>query len=325
MASSSKRPPKGPRRPSAYYRKFPTASIRQSASKKSGWDKAAVLVQAIGALAIFVSIAALFTGVRQFNDQQQATQAQTLDQQHQDTLNSYLDDMSALVLQYNLTTSKSGAPVRAIAVARTLTAVRYLDGIRKATLVRYLWEADLITEPQPVVNIAHANLGGAVFTGANLYRADLSGLSLANVSFVQAALNGVDFSRSDLSQANLSGTEMSCLKGVQPNVCTDLSDADLMNAEFVDANLSGADLQGADLAGANLTGADLAEANLSGANLEGATLDGANLAGANLQKALYNARPVQVKNALQEPVIEDPTRWPKGYDFKAAQVMCAAC
>lgn len=205
--------------------------------------------------------------------------------------------------------------MRAIAVARTLTAVRYLDGTRKATIIRYLWEAGLITEPQPVVNIAHANLSQAVFTGANLYQADLSDLSLSGATLSQAALNGVDFASSDLSNANLSGTEMSCLKRVRQTICTDLSGAYMVDAQFVDADLSGADL-----AGANLSGADLMGANLSGANLEGAIFNGADLAGVNLQKALYNVRPTQVRNAL-----EGPTAWPKGYDLKAAPAVCVDC
>ncbi len=140
-------------RPSACSRKLRATASRPPAETKNAWDKAAVLVQAVGALAIFVSLAALFTGVRQFNEQQKESAAQALNQQREAVLNGYLDDMSALMLRYHLSKSKPGAPVRSIAGARTLTAVRDLDGARKATLIRYLWEAGLITRPLPIVNI----------------------------------------------------------------------------------------------------------------------------------------------------------------------------
>src|SRR5215831_19480373 len=87
--------------------------------RKSGWDKAAVIVQAVGALAIFVSLIGLFIGVRQFNEQQATNAAQLMNQQNQATLDKYLDDMSALVLTYHLTNSKPSATIRAVAVART--------------------------------------------------------------------------------------------------------------------------------------------------------------------------------------------------------------
>ena len=58
------------------------------AEKKSGWDKAAVIVQGIGGLAIFVSLAALFIGVRQFNDQQTMSAKDLVEQQHETTLDN---------------------------------------------------------------------------------------------------------------------------------------------------------------------------------------------------------------------------------------------
>jgi hypothetical protein len=120
-----------------------------------------VIVQAIAPLAIVVSIAGLWVGAKQFNEQQKATAAQTLDQQRQATLSGYLDQMSNLVPKNNLTKSKVGAPVRAIAVALTDTASRNLDGTRKGTLIRYLWQARLIDGPHPVVSLFQINLSGS--------------------------------------------------------------------------------------------------------------------------------------------------------------------
>jgi hypothetical protein len=50
-----------------------TPAHTNPAERKSGWDKAAVIVQAVGGLAIFVSLAALFIGVRQLTPSRELT------------------------------------------------------------------------------------------------------------------------------------------------------------------------------------------------------------------------------------------------------------
>ena len=278
-----------------------------------------MLVQAIGAFAIFVSVAALVVGVLQFNEQQRTSAAQLLNQQRQATLNGYLNDMSALVLQDNLTDSRPRAPVRAIAVARTATAVRSLDGFRKGELVRYLWEARLITTLRPIVNLSGVNLKGAWFKDANLYQVDVSSLSLSNANFNGAALDGANLSASDLTGADLNGSDLICFyhgsSDGKISACVNLSHAYLMDATLINANLSGADLARADLFGADL----------AGATLDGANLAGANMTGADLQGAKYNLAMTKVKNARGEPVEEGPTRWPSGFNAEAAVAICADC
>jgi len=246
--------------------------------------------------------------INQFSEQQKANAAATLeqqrinaaaalDQQRQATLSGYLDDMSVLVLQYNLTKSAPGAPVRAIAVARTLTAVRDLDGARKATLIRYLWEAGLLARPQPIVNIHGADLTGSVFS-----KADLDGIAL-----FQIFLNSAQFiNNTSLVNADLSGSYL-----YEADLATaNLSHADLQDSLPVAANFAGAILAGADLAGADLTGDDLA---------------GARLAGADLKGALYNAKPEYVYDPQGRLVLEKPTRWPPGVDPRAEGATCYGC
>lgn len=273
--------------------------IRQ-AEKKSGWERTGVAVQAVGALAIFVSLAGLLIGVQQFNRQQKTNAAQLLNQEYQATLDQYLNDMSDLVLTHHLADPTSSAPVRAIAVARTLTAVRNLDGQRKGTLLRFLWEADLINWPHPIVNLLHSDFGGTSFPNPpTLNQVYLSQLSLTNADFAGAYLLGAYLQGSVLIQANFSNAHLACSN---QNVCANLSGAYLMRAD--------------------LTGADLSGANLTGAYLEGADLSNANLTGVELQKAMYNVKPIQVINAQGEPVIDMPTRWPKGFDPEAAGATC---
>lgn len=312
MARVPRRPARGSRRPPASYRR-PIATrthtrththpdthlYRQSQpleATKTLWDKASVVIQAFGALGILVSLIGLAVTVHEFDVQQTSNAAQALDQQRQDTLNEYLDDMSALVLQYGLTTSKPNSPTRAIAVARTLTAVRNLDGSRKATIIRYLWEAGLLTGPQPIVNINGADLNLVVFTNV--------------------VLKGVDLVKLALNYAQINGAQLAA---------ADLSGSALFDATMIGANLTSANLTYSDPIGASLTDATLTRANLRYADLDGADFAGATLTGADLKDATYNSKPEYDKNLLGQLVIERPTQWPRGFDPRAAGAICWDC
>lgn len=100
---------------------------------------------------------------------------------HEDTLQRYLDRMSELVLDKKLPESKPHDAVRAMARARTLTALRNLDGNRKGQLLRFLYEAGLIGREssgewlETIIDLRFANLKGANLWTAYLECADLTG------------------------------------------------------------------------------------------------------------------------------------------------------
>lgn len=78
-----------------------------------------------------------------------------------------------------------------------------------------------------------------------------------------------------------------------PEICPDLSKANLKGADlegvdFAEANLSQVNLSEANLSEADLSEANLNRANLKEANLRSAYLEGANLKGANLNEANLN-------------------------------------
>ena len=191
----------------------------------------------------------------------------------EERLQTYFDRMTELMLDKGLRRSEPGAEVRDIARARTLTALRRLDGERKGALLRFLREADLITATNNIIMLDEADLSGADLSGANLSVADLSGADLSGANLSVADLSGADLSGANLSGADLSGADLSGanLSGA------DLSGANLSIAFLRDANLRGANLSGADLRGARLRGADLRDAILSGADLSEANLSGADL------------------------------------------------
>jgi len=178
-------------------------------------------------------------------------------------LQSYLDKMSDLLLDRKLRTSAEGDEVRAVARSKTLTVLRRLDGNRRAVLLRFLKESNLIDAPNAVVD-----LQGGALDECELELVDLQGCSIEGVS-----LRGAMLAQSLLSESNLSEVNFS-----QANLrSADLRKSLLFRANLSKVNMAGADLRGADMRFADLRGAELVEANLESANLSQADLSSANL------------------------------------------------
>jgi uncharacterized protein YjbI with pentapeptide repeats len=129
-------------------------------------------------------------------------------------------------------------------------------------------------------NLTDADLTDATLTGAVLAEAKASNVVLTGADLRGVSLDGADLTEADLSGANLSGTE--------------LFDTNLTSALLAGTNLRGTHLFNVKLAGAQLSGADLTGADLRDAYLKGADLQGAVTAGG--------------------------TRWPPGFDWRAAGV-----
>jgi Pentapeptide repeats (8 copies) len=169
------------------------------------------------------------------------------DRVRQSVLQSYIQDMTELLLDKGLATAGPSLPVRRIARSSTLTAVRQLDGDRKGILLQFLYESDLIRGFGPIISLRRADLRDASLSGVNLSGADLSDADLSGANLRFTLLQGIV-----LSGANLSGADL--------RFALFLSHADLIGA-----NLSGADLRSADLRGADLRSAYLERADLTSA------------------------------------------------------------
>lgn len=81
------------------------------------------------------------------------------------------------------------------------------------------------------------------------------------------------------------------------------------------ANKSRQDLRGVDLSGADLRGAHLYDADLGSVALDKGRLSGANLGGADLRGAEFLE-----KARLAGALADSSTRWPDGFDWRAAGV-----
>lgn len=129
---------------------------------------------------------------------------------------------------------------------------------------------------------------------------DLSGATLPQASFEEACLQGWCFTGAELANANFMAADLRS---------ADLSAANLRAAELTRADLRGANLVSANLEGANLRFCSLDGAQLQGCNLRWSQICGASLVGANLHGA-----------DLRGAVADDTTRWPEGFDHRAAGV-----
>jgi uncharacterized protein YjbI with pentapeptide repeats len=182
----------------------------------------------------------------------------------EEALQHYLDRVSNLVIEKNLLAiaakdtptieEKELLEVSAeIIRALTLSTLRRLsDGIRKASVVRFLIEADIIQRlgvSLEGANLRDANLSCIELKGVNLSWADLRQSDLSDSNFADANLYQANLRDANLDAINLKGAELSCSK--------------LENAHFICANLTSVRLSDSNLSGANLAGANLTDADLS--------------------------------------------------------------
>jgi uncharacterized protein YjbI with pentapeptide repeats len=162
----------------------------------------------------------------------EATRKKIEEQREQDAaLTTYTSQMENLMINNNLRNSWPDAEVRRVARARTLTAIRRLDGNHNQKLFQFLHEMGLLAplDPsQPSLVIVNKGMPILDMSGANL-----QGANLERVNLQRIYLRGTN-----LQRANLRGAK--------------LVEANLQGATLVETNLEGANLQGVNLRWANL-------------------------------------------------------------------------
>ena len=197
-------------------------------------------IDVVGIPVVVVIIAGVFVLMANKAEQRKNKEQKErdIDQARETTLLSYLQVMSNLILDKNLTNSEKDSPERAIAQAHTFTALRTLDGSRMGILLQFLKEARLIDRDRNVISLYGTNLNKA-----NLTSVDLSGTCLSGVYLKEAELFNANLSNADLSSTVLVGADL---------WEADLSNADLRNANLTDALVKREQLETADISGALL-------------------------------------------------------------------------
>jgi uncharacterized protein YjbI with pentapeptide repeats len=277
-----------PTLPKSHYKRFQQLGI----ADKTVWDWAQFLISLLSAIIIPATL--FYLGANLTQQQQQIAN----DQRNETILQSYISDMTTLLVDDQITstlperttpplsadeqvTANKIIEARTVAQAKTLTALDDLDPRRKTILMVFLLQANVFTphtfpdrQPWPEQDI----------------------ITLVNVDLNNASLNFADLDYIDFLNAHLSGTH--------------LSDAELSNADLRGAHLNGAHLFGANLSNANLSSADLRNANLRDAHLSGTYLFYANLTNTDLTGAILDNANLTNTNITQQQL--DTTKSHKG-------------
>jgi len=203
-----------------------------------------------------------------------------------EALQAYFDQMGRLLLDKDTQLGKSeeGAEVRTLARAWTLTVLTRLgsDGLRKRSVVQFLYEAKLLTKDRTTLDLREAflnfaKLNGSDFnlTGVNLHGASLTKVTMNAANLGEANLSDTKMFGANLHMANLSGADMR--KAVLMSANTDSTPLPRASAtggyEFHSPEPKNANLELADLSEVDLTDAYVSEEQLlSAVSLAGATM-----------------------------------------------------
>lgn len=155
-----------------------------------------------------------------------------LDRQHQGTLEEYVTRISSLMLEKKFE-APAGNHARRVARTWTLLALRSLDGSRKAQLLQFLYEAQLIIAP-PVIDLNGADLCDADLEEAFLQGASLRGVYLKRARLRGAVLREADLRGSDFSAANFSGANLDQANLGQANLETSNATEDQLRTAVLD-------------------------------------------------------------------------------------------
>jgi hypothetical protein len=169
---------------------------------KTVWDWLQLLIVPLMLVAIGLGFA-LQQDARQqrVEDQRAEAERELAEQRAQDeALQAYLSQMGSLLLEKKLRESKSDSEVRTLARARTLTVLSRLDPSRKANVMQFLVEAQLVQRPEgrgPIISLRGADLSEADLRGAVL----LEGADLTNTILRGADLRYARVTEEQLAQA----------------------------------------------------------------------------------------------------------------------------
>ena len=242
--------------------------------------------------------------------QNKVSNEQNADNQRENLLQSYIDNMSELMLEKKLRAALPGDEVRTIGRSRTLAVLPRLDSRRKKYVFQFLFESKLLTKDNPVILLRGADFSYTSLRGEELEETSLNGANLSYVDFRWANLNGVSLIEANLRGANLWAEDpiYASINKKKDIINADFSKANFSGATLENANFSGANLSGANLSGANLRNADLRNADLSKACLMWTNLRRANLSGVNLKDAELDVANLKDATGITVEELENQTK-----------------
>lgn len=181
---------------------------------------------------------------KQFDQSREETDRQ----RQEELLNSYVENMTFMLIDRNLREQQPGSSLQNAAIRRTISTMSLLNSDHNKELFEYLYSENLIALSQKM----YENTENNVSSGGRIV--DLRNTNLDYVDLESAELEGIDLEGVNLEHADLENT--------------DLENANMKNSNLLEADLTGTQLEGANLEGAKITKEQLAKV----ASLKGAVL-----------------------------------------------------
>jgi hypothetical protein len=136
----------------------------------------------------FLSKRQKVTELKIARDERESERRIAKDRDEEQALQTYFSEMSKLLLEHKLRESGEESEQGSLARSRTLTTLRRLNPERKAALLLFLYESQLIAGDAPLVSLYNADLSGANMEGAYLSHANLKGANLEGANLEHAFL-----------------------------------------------------------------------------------------------------------------------------------------
>jgi uncharacterized protein YjbI with pentapeptide repeats len=183
--------------------KKPDEEVRPA---KTAWDWLQLAI-----VPVILAIAAIAFNASQASREREREDARTrkdrllaLETRRDEVLQSYLQQMSELMLDRHLLQSPPGSEISGVARTLTITTLRRLDGKRKGEVVRFLHESNLIrADPGRRYRTAVIDLENADLRHVDLTAAYLGGAALRHVDLRHAVLADALLADADLSESRL--------------------------------------------------------------------------------------------------------------------------
>jgi uncharacterized protein YjbI with pentapeptide repeats len=209
--------------------------------RRTLWDWLGLLIVPVAVVAVGVAltVAASDREASRQRAQDRRNERTAADNRREEALRGYLQQMSSLVLQHKLRRAEPDSDVAVLARTLTLSVLRRLDAARKGTVVRFLFETQLIIPGShgfPLVDLHGADLTGVRlgpaelptaqqgappdFSGADLRRAEFHDDDLwGEPDFPFADLKGPVFRAVQFFQPNFSYTDLRGVHGSHVRIC----------------------------------------------------------------------------------------------------------
>lgn len=221
---------------------------------KTLWDFADLAI-----VPILVALVAYYLN----QNQKRIEQVATTERSQETELQNYLDRMTELLLREKPYDDQEELETRNVVVrARTLSVLKNLDPLRKASVLRFLFESKLLNVVTDA-DFSRVSMSNGILPGAYLFKANFNFANLSFANLEKSILSDCSFYSADLSFGRFNRADLTFAKLRD----ADLSGANLIDANLADADLTNAKLRGADLTNASLIGADFTDVNLDEVNL----------------------------------------------------------